>query len=97
MGMFSTRQPRKYRPTSIYTDERKERLDKLVSEVKREAGELPPKASTEIPSYKGRFSEFTPRASAGGMRRKVKWPVLVIIIVLLILAWHFLLTGTFRF
>lgn len=95
--MFSTRKPRKYRPVSIYTDERKERLDKLVNDAKREMGEVPPQDPTKIPSYKGRFAEFTPRASADGMRRKVKWPVLVIIIVLLLLAMRFVLTGTFRF
>lgn len=97
MGMFSTREPRKYRRVSIYSDERKEKLDKLVSDVKREMGELPPKDPTKIPSYKGRFAEFTPRASADGMRRKVKWPVLVIIIVLLFLAWRFIMVGAFRF
>lgn len=97
MGMFSTRKPRKYRRVSIYSDERKEKLDKLVNDVKREMGELPPKSSTEIPSYKGRFADFTPRASADGMRRKVKWPVLVFIIVLLFLLWRFIAVGAFRF
>lgn len=97
MGMFSTRKPRRYRPVSIYTDERKERLDKLVNDAKREMGEVPPADPTKIPSYKGRFSEFTPRASADGVRRRVKWPVLVIIIVLLILAWRFIAVGAFRF
>lgn len=95
--MFSTRKPRKYRAVSIYSDERKERLDRLVNDAKREMGELPPTDPTKIPSYKGRFSEFTPRASADGMRRKVKWPVLVIVIVLLILVWRFLTVGAFRF
>ena len=97
MGMFSTRKPRRYRPVSIYTDERKERLDKLVNDAKREMGEVPPADPTKIPSYKGRFCEFTPRASADGVRRRVKWPVLVIIIVLLILAWRFIAVGAFRF
>lgn len=97
MGMFSTRKPRKYRPTAIYTDERKERLEKLVSDAKREMGELPPANPTKIPSYKGRFADFTPRASAEGMRHKVKWPVLVIIIVLLALLWRFLVVGAFHF
>ena len=36
MGLFSARQPRKFRPVSIYTDERKEKLQKLVEQVERE-------------------------------------------------------------
>ncbi len=39
MGMFKSREPRRYRPVSIYTDERRERLQKLVDEVRREQGE----------------------------------------------------------
>ena len=35
MGMFSTRQPRKFRRVSIYTDERKEKLQKLVEQTMR--------------------------------------------------------------
>ena len=39
MGMFKNREPRRYRPVNIYTDERKERLQKLVDEVRIQQGE----------------------------------------------------------
>lgn len=39
MGMFKNREPRRYRPVNIYTDERKERLQKLVDEVRLQQGE----------------------------------------------------------
>ena len=42
MGLFSARQPRKFRRVSIYTDERKERLQKLVEQVEREKGDVQP-------------------------------------------------------
>lgn len=41
MKLFSTRKPRSYRRVSIYTDESRERLQKLVDDVKREQGEAP--------------------------------------------------------
>ena len=42
MGMFKTREPRKFRRVSIYTDERREKLDKLVNDYNR--GRLYPKS-----------------------------------------------------
>ena len=40
MGMFNTRKPRKFRSVHIYTDESREKLEKLVRDVKREQGIL---------------------------------------------------------
>ncbi len=97
MGMFRTREPRKFHRVSIYTNDRKDKLDKLVRDVKREMGELPQEDNKEIPSYKGRFSEFTPRASQRGVGRRLKWPILMIFILLLILAWRFIITGKLSF
>ena len=34
MGIFRNREPRRYRPVNIYTDERKERLQKLIDEAR---------------------------------------------------------------
>ena len=70
MGMFTTRQPRKFRRVSIYTDERRDKLEKLVNDVKREKGELPPEPYD---------------------------PTKFVIVILLLIVWHYLLTGTFRF
>lgn len=79
MGMFKTREPRRFRRVSIYTDERKEKLDKLVEEVKREQGELPPApVDYTRDRFKGKFSQFTPRTQAsrmadGGVTSSGRW------------------------
>ncbi len=95
--MFKTREPRKYHRSSIYTDERKEKLEKLVNEVKREKGELPPSPEDYTKDrFKGKFSQFTPRTqsfSEGGWGRNFKWPVVLIVIILLLMLWKYLLTG----
>lgn len=94
MGMFSTREPRRYRKVSIYSDERKEKLAKLVEEVKREQGELPPQPYDPTDKFKGQFSKFTPHAQrAHENGHKLAWPVIIMLILALLLVWHFLQTG----
>lgn len=93
MGMFQTREPRKFRRVSIYTNERKDKLDKLVRDVKREMGELP---TTDIDPdhFKGKFSQFTPRAHrASESEHRLTWPLALVIIVVLLLIWHYILSG----
>ena len=46
MGMFKNREPRRYRPVNIFTDERQERLKKLVDEVRLQEG-YKPEAGTD--------------------------------------------------
>ena len=41
MGMFKNREPRRYRPVNIFTDERQEKLKKLVDEVRLQEGYKP--------------------------------------------------------
>jgi hypothetical protein len=76
MGMFKNREPRRYRPVTIYTDERQERLQKLVDEVRRQQREENPaeakadenKTSTSPASdiviepdrFRGKFINYTP-------------------------------------
>lgn len=96
MGMFSTREPRKFRRVSIYTDEHKEKLDKLVREVKQEQGAEPVTEESIGPDrFKGKFSQFTPRTQkyAEDGRSKLTWPIALIAIIILIFVWHYLLTG----
>lgn len=101
MGMFKAREPRKFRRISIYTDERKEKLDKLVNEVKREQGELPPVPEDYTQDrFRGKFSQFTPRTqnyAEGGWGSNFKWPVVLVVIILLLMLWKFLLTGDYHF
>lgn len=95
MGLFTNRQPRKYRPVHIYTDERKEKLDKLVNDVKRQQGLLPEEEKPYDPAkFKGKFSEFTPRAKHHKEHgSRLSWPLALILIAALLVLWRFLLTG----
>ncbi|MBQ7571136.1 MAG: hypothetical protein IJT19_02740 [Bacteroidaceae bacterium] len=93
MALFQTREPRKYRRISMYTSERQDRLDRLVRDVKREMGELP---STDIEPdhFKGKFSQFTPRAQRAGEREhRLTWPLALVIIMVLILIWRYIVMG----
>ena len=100
MGLFKTREPRRFRRVSIYTDERREKLEKLGNDYKRETGEL----SSEPEDYtqnrfKGKFSEFTPRAkrfSEGG-RGLIKWPVALVIVIMLFMLLRWIMTGSIQF
>lgn len=93
MGMFQTREPRKYRRINMYTSERKDRLDKLVRDVKREMGELPPD-DIDPDHFKGKFSQFTPRAKRASEREHhLTWPLALILIMVLILIWRYILMG----
>lgn len=100
MGMFKTREPRKFRRISIYTDERREKLDKLVNDYKREINELPPTEEDYTQNrFKGKFSQFTPRTqrfSEGG-RGMIKWPIALVVIILLIWFMRWLLIGEIPF
>ena len=94
MGLFQTRQPRRFRRVSIYTNERKDKLDKLVNEVKREMGELPPTTDIESDHFKGKFSQFTPRARrASESEHRLTWPLALVIIFVLLLIWYYIISG----
>lgn len=92
MGMFKTREPRKFKRVSIYTSERQDKLDKLVRDVKREMGELPAD-DIDPDKFKGKFSQYTPHAQGASEGHRLTWPLALIIIVLLIFVWRYLLTG----
>ncbi len=93
MAMFSSRMPRKYRRVSIYSDEHKEKLDKLVQEVRRQQGELPEQPYDPTDKFKGQFSKFTPHAQKAKGGRKLAWPVILMLICALVLIWYYLQTG----
>lgn len=96
MGLFKTREPRKFRKVSIYTDPLKEKLRKLVEDVRREQGEVTEKETDYTQDrFRGKFSEFTPRAKkyADMKKNHLTWPIALIAIIILIMIWHFLQTG----
>ncbi|MCQ2222990.1 MAG: hypothetical protein MJZ35_04270 [Bacteroidaceae bacterium] len=93
MSLFSARQPRKYRPRVIYRDERKEKLQKLVNEVRRSQGEEVHEPY-DVTKFNGTFSQYTPHAQRASERSsKLVWPVALFLIIILIFVWHYLLTG----
>lgn len=95
MGMFSTRQPRKFRRVSIYTDERKEKLQKLVEQTMRAKGESVPEDNTyHTDKFKGTFINFTPRAQRYKEKgARIGWPLAIILIFILLFFWYFIMTG----
>ena len=96
MSLFSTREPRRFRGVHIYTSERKDKLDRLVAEAKREEqlqrGEhvdyMP-----DIESYRGKFAQNLHRADPD--RKRLHPGLAIAIIVVLLILWHYLLTGSF--
>ncbi len=93
MGLFQTREPRGYNRISIYTSDRKDKLDKLVKDVKREMGELPPE-EIDPDKFKGKFSKFTPHAQQASQREhRLTWPLALILILVLILIWRYIIMG----
>ena len=98
MSLFSTREPRRFRGVHIYTSERKDKLDRLVAEAKREEqlerGEEVP-YTPDIESYRGKFAKNLHRADPE--RRRLHPGVAIAIIVVLLILWHYLMTGSFRF
>ena len=98
MSLFKTREPRRFRGVHIYTNERKDKLDRLVAEAKREeqlergeAVEYKP----DIESYRGKFAQNLKHADPE--RRRIHPGLAIAIIVVLLILWHYLLTGSFSF
>ncbi|MBQ7442455.1 MAG: hypothetical protein IJS59_01120 [Bacteroidaceae bacterium] len=102
MALFSTRQPRRFRGVHIYTSERQDKLDRLVQEAKREEkrqrGEQVP-YQPDIESYRGKFAQNMKHLSRyqDPERRRLHPGLAIAIVVVLIILWHYLLTGSFRF
>lgn len=95
MGLFSARQPRKFRRVSIYTDERKEKLQKLVEQVEREkSGAQPTEETFKADKFKGTFINFTPHAQRYKEHgARIGWPLAILLIFVLLIIWRFIMTG----
>ena len=94
MGMFTMRKPRGFHHPYIYVDERKERLQKMPDDAKRELGMLPPK-EFKPEDIRGTFIEGTThlkRRKESG-RKPMHLGVLLIIIALLCWLWYAIANG----
>lgn len=99
MGMFNARKPRRFHPVHIYTDERREKLERLVDDVKREQGTFREKDKPYDPAkFRGKFGQYTPRAQRYRQsEHRLGWPLAVVLVMALLLVWRFLLSGTTYF
>lgn len=59
MGIFKTREPRRFEHQYIYVDERKERLKEIEERAKRDLGMIPPKEATTEERIRGKMVEQT--------------------------------------
>lgn len=93
MSIFKARKPRQFRRVSIYTDESRDRLQKLADDVRREQGEAVETEERYNPDkFRGTFINFTPRAQKykeDGSR--LGWPIVITLIFGMIILWRFLL------
>lgn len=93
MSLFKARKPRQFRRVSIYTDESRDRLQKLADDVRREQGEAVETEERYNPDkFRGTFINFTPRAQKykeDGSR--LGWPIVITLIFGMIILWRFLL------
>jgi hypothetical protein len=98
MALFSTRSPRRFRGVHIYTSERQDKLDRLVADAKREeqiAQGQTPAYRPDILSYRGKFAQNLRKADPD--RKRLHPGIAIALIVVLLILWHYLLTGSFRF
>lgn len=93
MGIFKARKPRQFRRVSIYTDETRDRLQKLADDVRREQGEVVETEERYNPDkFRGTFINFTPRAQKyKESGSKLGWPIVITLIFGMIILWRFLL------
>ncbi len=98
MSLFSTRSPRRFKSVHIYTSERQDKLDKLVAEAKREEqisrGETPD-YRPDLESYRGKFAKNLKRADPD--RRRLHPGIAIALVVVLLILWYYLMTGSFFF
>ena len=99
MGMFKSEKPRAYSHQYIYVNERKEKLNKIEENAKRDLGILPPQESTAEERIRGKFVESTKhlkRRKESG-RKPLTYAALLIGIGALCSVLHYLVTGELRF
>ena len=99
MGMFKSEKPRAYSHQYIYVNERKEKLNKIEENAKRDLGILPPQESTAEERIRGKFVESTKhlkRRKESG-RKPLTYAALLIGIAALCYVLHYLVTGELSF
>ncbi len=94
MGMFTMQKPRGFHHNYIYVDERKEKLEKMTENAKRELGMAPPKEFSPE-DIRGKIFAQTKhvRRRRESSRKPVKVGILLVAIVVLLWLWYALSNG----
>ena len=98
MGMFKMREPRKFNHKYIFVDERKEKLDKIVENAKRELGMLPQRQEGYSERLQGAFSaenSHVLRRKANGTRITTRVAVAALFVCVFLL--YYILKDLFVF
>ena len=87
MGYFKSREPRRFNHKYIFVDERKEKLDKIVENAKRDLGMLPVRETTFEERIRGSFvgeNSHLDRKRANGSRISSRFAVAALLVCLFI-------------
>ena len=98
MGYFKQSEPRRFNHKYIFVDERKEKLDRIVENAKRDLGMLPPKEDGYRERLQGSFSgtdSHVARRKANGSRITTRFAVAALLVCVFLL--YYLLRGMFVF
>ena len=88
MAGFKMREPRKFNHKYIYVDERKEKLDKIVENAKRDLGMLPQKEESYEERIRGAFvseNSHLERKRAAGSRISSRFAVAALFVCAFVL------------
>lgn len=97
MGFFSQNKPRSFQHQWIYVDERKEKLQKIEENAKRDLGMLPPKETTPEERIRGSFVEHTKHLKRRKEKKPTSFAVLLILLAVMLFILHYLVTGELSF
>ncbi|MBR6539149.1 MAG: hypothetical protein IKT76_04760 [Bacteroides sp.] len=94
MGMFTMRKPRGFQHSYIYVNERKEKLDKMTENAKRELGMIPEKEFSPE-DIRGKFVEGTThlRRRKESGKKPIPFIIKLFLIVLLICLFYAISNG----
>lgn len=94
MALFGKREPRPFEHKYIYVDERKERLKDMEKRVKSEI-DVDSKEPYDSEKIRGKIFEQTKfvRKRHSGMSKGWSYGMIVLLIIGLLVLWHFLAQG----
>lgn len=98
MGMFKTKEPRKFNHKYIFVDERKEKLERIVNNAKRDLGMLPPEEGGHRERLQGAFqgeNSHIARRKENGSRITTRVAVAGLLVCVFLL--YYLLRGVLSF